>query len=103
MAKVRKVVGDQNSEELDVIRRCLHTVLVMLENLGTSLEAVVDINDLNNIGIGLNAAISSGLDSSATDYTGSELEIVGVDPTPKHPKRPQGGIGSIVDLDLNNL
>lgn len=104
MAKARNVVGDQNSEELDVLRRCVHTMLIMLENLGTDLEAAADFTDVNNIGIGLNAAISTGLDSAATDYTGSGLEIAGVNPTPKHPKRPQSAAaGALKDLDLNNL
>ncbi len=104
MAKARKVVGDQNSEELDVLRRCVHTMLIMLENLGTDLAAATLIGDVNDVGTGLQAAISSGLDSAATSYTGSGLEIAGVNPTPKHPKRPQSAAaGALKDLDPNNL
>ena len=103
MAKARKVVGDQNSQEIDVMRRALHTLMIMLENFGTDLSnATADIT-VTNLGAGLAAALSSGVDSSATNYTGSELPIEGVDPTPKHPARPQGGIGAVVDLDPNNL
>lgn len=101
MAKVRKVIGDQNSEELDQLRRCVHTLMIMLENLGTDLGAAADFTDVNNIGDGLNAAFVTGVDTAATDYTGSGLVVEGVDPTPKAPKRPT--VGKVVDMDPQNL
>jgi hypothetical protein len=101
MAKARRVVSDQNSEELDQLRRTVHTLMIMLENLGTSLGAAADFTDVNNIGDGLNAAFVTGVDSAATDYTGSELPIEGVIPTPKHPRRPN--VGKVEDLDPKDL
>ncbi len=101
MAKARKVVADQNSEELDQLRRCVHTMMIMLQNLGTDLAAAAAVANINNIGTGLEAAMSTGVDTAATDYTGSGLVIEGVDPTPKAPRRPS--VGKVVDLDLKNL
>lgn len=101
MAKARKVVGDQNSEELDQLRRCVHTLMIMLENLGTDLANATADSSVTNIGVGLAAALSTGVDSAATGYTGSGLNIEGVDPTPKAPRRPS--VGKVVDLDLSNL
>lgn len=101
MAKGRRVVGDQNSEELDQLRRTVHTLMIMLENLGTSLGAALDFTDVNNIGDGLNAAFVTGIDSAATDYTGSGLPVEGVIPTPKHPRRPT--VGKVDNLDQNDL
>lgn len=101
MAKARRVVGDQNSEEMDQVRRLLHTLLIMLENLGTDLENAAAVSNINNIGTGLAAAINTGVDSAATDYTGSELVVEGVIPSPKHPRRPN--VGKVEDIDPKDL
>ena len=101
MAKGRRVVADQNSEELDQLRRLCHTMLIMLENLGTDLEAAADVDAINDVGTGLQAAVSTGVDSAATNYTGSELAVEGVIPSPKHPRRPN--VGKVEDLDPKDL
>ena len=99
MAKARKVVADQNSEELDQLRRTVHTILLLLENAGnlggaattTPAETFQAIAD----------AISSGVDVDNGNYIGTGLVVEGVDPTPKHPRRPKGG--KVVDLDPSDL
>jgi hypothetical protein len=101
MAKGRRVVGDQNSEELDQLRRLVHTLLVMLRNAGDDLANATADASVTDIGAGLRDAIDSGVDSAATGYTGSGLAIEGVIPSPKHPRRPN--VGKIEDLDLRDL
>ena len=99
MAKARKVVADQNSEELDQLRRTVHSLMIILENVGTNLAAAIDPAD---VGTALEAAIATGVDSDTSGgYVPTGIEIVGVDPTPKHPRRPKGG--KIVDLDPSDL
>ncbi len=115
MAKARKVIGDQNSEEVDQLRRTVHTLMLMLENLGTMLttldntSAATIVTGMTEIGTGLNAALDNGLDADigGTLYVGATgLEIAGMRPSPQHPRRPrttQNARGTVVDLDPTDL
>jgi hypothetical protein len=67
MARARKVVSDQSSQEFDELRRNFNNLLLIIE--GTT--------DLTS----LKAAIVAGNDS----VTG--VDINGVRPTPTHPRR----------------
>ena len=102
MAKARKVVGDQNSEEMDQLRRAVHGILVLLENVGTALGAATADATVTDIGDGLAAAINTGTDADSASYTGSGVDVAGMEPTPKHPKRPTAS-GKLVDVDPKNL
>lgn len=110
MAKGRRVVGDQNSEELDQMRRALHTIMLMLENLGTMLQTLDNTNvgtivtGMTEIGAGLEAAFDDGQDDDigGTLYVGATgLPVEGVIPSPKHPRRPN--VGKVEDLDPADL
>ena len=114
MAKVRKVVGDQNSAEFDTLRRNFNTLLLMLENLGAMLQtldsttAVTVVAGMTEIGAGLEAAINDGADADITGtlYVNSTggLEIAGVEPTPKIPRGPRNtSAGALTDMDPTNL
>lgn len=70
MARARKVVADQNSQELDELRRQFNNLLAIIEN-AADLAAV-------------QTAIADGVDSAETGR-----EINGVRPTPTHPRRPR--------------
>jgi hypothetical protein len=69
MARARKVVSDQNSQELDELRRQFNNLLLIL-------EATTDFASMQ-------AAMVAGNDS----VTG--VDINGVRPTPLHPRRPR--------------
>jgi len=101
MAKGRRVVADQNSEELDSLRRLVHTMLLMLRNLGNELDGCANAAAINDVGAGLAAGIDAGLDADATGYVGTGLVVEGVIPSPKHPRRPS--VGKVEDLDPKSL
>jgi len=70
MARARKVVSDQNSQEFDELRRQFNNLLAIM-------EATTDFSTLQT-------AITAGVDAADT---GRELN--GVRPTPTHPRRPR--------------
>jgi hypothetical protein len=70
MARARKVVSDQNSQEFDELRRQFNNLLAILE-VAADLGAI-------------QTAIAAGVDTAATGR-----EINGVRPTPTHPRRPR--------------
>lgn len=67
MARARKVVADQNSQELDELRRQFNNLLLVIEN-AADLDAV-------------KTAIAEGGDGTR--------ELLGLRPTPTHPRRPK--------------
>jgi len=101
MAKGRKVVSDVSSEEVDALRRTVHTLMLVLRGFADDLSNAAAASNINNVGAGLRDAIDNGVDSAGTDYTGTNLLVEGVVPTPKHPKRRQSG--TVVDLDSQDL
>lgn len=78
MAKARKVVGDQNSAELDELRRQFNNLLVIIEKTATFAT--------------LQTAIANGVEAVTT-----KKEIVGVKPTPLHPRRPKNDTLIVLD------
>lgn len=101
MAKGRRVVGDQNSEELDQLRRCVHTLLLVLSSVATQIGDAANAAAISDIADGLANAIDTGVDSDVSGYTGTGLALEGVIPTPQHPRRPN--VGKVENLDPKNL
>ena len=100
MAKVQKVIGDQNSQEFDELRRSFNTLLAVLENLGANLVSATPVES----GGALQDALVSGVDDNPNTISNvvvTGLPIHGIDSTPKHPRR--AIVGKIVDLDLKKL
>jgi hypothetical protein len=68
MARARKVISDQSSQEFDELRRQFNNLLAIL---GATADFAA-----------LQVAIAAGTDAAATGR-----EINGVRPTPTHPRR----------------
>lgn len=81
MARARKVVSDVSSQEVDELRRQFNNLLVIIEN-------ATDLADLQ-------AAIAAGTDD------GTGREIVGVRPTPTHPRRARNTTTDAMGLDFD--
>lgn len=69
MARARKVVSDQNSQEFDELRRQFNNLLAIIEAVSVFAD--------------LQTAITDGVEAT----TGREIN--GVRPTPTHPRRPR--------------
>lgn len=89
MAKARHVIGDQNSAEFDALRRSFNSLLLVLEQLATEVDASTITT--TQVWTVLKAAINSGVDSSAAGgvsaHVGTGRQPVGVSPSPLHPAR----------------
>lgn len=86
--RVRRLVADQSSAEVDQLRRSLNALLLVLENLaGTSFTALADLQEAlaNTLAGGLDADFTTA--TNADSYVGTGVELVGLRPTPKHPSR----------------
>jgi hypothetical protein len=93
--RVRRLVSDKNSAEVDQLRRTVNALLLVLENLSTtSFTTVTDLQEA------LANTLATGVDSdyttpeSSDSYVGTGVELVGVRPTPKHPVRPGMAAGT---------
>ncbi len=84
-AKVRLVVGDQNSAELQALMRSWNSFLVILQNIAaeeaaattTAVEAAQALAD----------ALENGIDESNAPHVGTGRLVYGIRPTPTHPQR----------------
>jgi hypothetical protein len=94
MARAKEVVSDMHSQEFDQVRRSLHDLMLVLENVASEVDAgnitadeafTVLTTTLSN---GRDENIS-GVDGGGNNYTGTQREVVGVKPTPLHPERPK--------------
>lgn len=95
MARARTVIADTNSEEIDQMRRTMHGLLHMLESAEASLTAGATAEDVLNA---FADAVRTGTDDnpeSIANIAPSLREVVGVKPTPLHPRR-RGPADSIV-------
>ncbi len=105
MAKAREVVADQHSAELDEMRRSLHALLLVLENVANEVDNGSITADeaftalLTTLQAGLDSDIT-GVDGGGNDYAGTGLTVAGVKPSPLHPRRPRNT--DLVDLDKNS-
>ena len=95
MAKARLVVADQNSAELDQLRRSFNSLMVVLENCASEVDAGNITADeaftalATTLSTGTDATIAS-IDGGANTYTGTARELLGVKPTPLHPRQVRG-------------
>lgn len=106
MAKARKVIADQNSAEFDALRRSVHAILVVLQNVAGAVDAGDITADeaftvlYTTISAGLDADIAL-VDGGLNNYAGTNIAVEGIHPTPKHPRRPN--VGAVADIDQNDL
>jgi len=95
MARARKVVADTSSEEIDQMRRTLNNLLRVLETAGANIvagdtaEAVIQ-----SIGEGIAAGADTDPETTLASGAASGLELVGVKPTPLHPRR-RGAVATV--------
>ena len=102
MAFVRLVVGDQSSAEVDQLRRTSNALIQVLANLAdATFTTLADFQEA------LANTISTGVDgdfttvTSANSYVGTGLELVGLRPMNRHPRRP-GGVGQTVAMTVED-
>lgn len=84
-AKVRLVVGDQNSAELQALTRSFNSLLLILEN-AFALEAAGTTTSIQ-MAAGLSNALSTGKDTDVAPHVGTQRMVYGIRPTPTHPQR----------------
>jgi hypothetical protein len=85
MAKARVVVGDQNSAEFDALKRSFNSLLVVLEQIATEVDATT-LTAIQGF-TALKTALSTGVDSSAAPHVGTGRFVVGVKSSPVLPPR----------------
>lgn len=87
MAKVREIVADAPSREVEQLRKTVNALLLMLENLaGTSFTAVADLQEAleNSISTGVDGDFTTATNSDS--YVGTGVEIVGLKRSPDAPR-----------------
>lgn len=105
MARARSVVSDQSSAEFDELRKQFNGLLVVLENIATSVDAGSITADeaftvLKTVLNGGSDISQENVDGGSNDYVGTNREIVGVKATPQHPRRPRNE--NTVELDADS-
>jgi len=81
MARARSVVSDQNSQELDELRRQFNNLLLVLQRNAR------DEADATTTAVQAAEALATALEGGTDVDTGREIN--GVRPTPTHPRRPR--------------
>lgn len=101
MARARLVVADTNSEEIDQMRRTLNNLLVALEQAGANIVAgdTAEVV-LQSLGEGIAAGADTDPQTTLVSGTASGVELVGMKPTPLHPRR--RGLSKTVDMDASS-
>lgn len=84
-AKVRLVVGDQNSLELQALERSFNSLLLILQNIAA--EEAAATTSAVEAAAALSNALSTGKDTDTTNHTGTQRLVYGIRPTPTHPQR----------------
>ena len=84
-AKVRLVVGDQNSAELQALMRSWNSFLLVLQNIAA--EEAAGTTTAVQSALALSTALSTGIDISAAPHVGTGRMVYGIRPTPTHPQR----------------
>lgn len=91
MAKVRLVVGDTPSVEVDQLRRSMNALLLIIENVASQVSAG-DVTAEEGF-TALQAALSAGMDDDiegvgggSNNYVGTKVEVVGLRPMNRHPR-----------------
>lgn len=82
-AKVRLVKGDQNSAELEALRRSFNSLLLILQNIAAEQAAAT--TTAVQAAQALSDAIANGIDNTNAPHTGTGRLLYGIKPTPTHP------------------
>jgi len=98
MAKARRVIGDQNSAELDALKRSYNSLLVVLERVCEEVVATT-LTPAEGFEAILNA-LNTGVDSSGTPaaHVGTSRLVVGVASSPPIPPRSAESAGDLVEM-----
>lgn len=100
MAKAKVVVADQNSAEVDQLRKTVNALLVMLETAKDALPTPA--NRVEKVLASWADGIAIGKDSNPNSYSdavATNVEIVGLQVTPRHPDRPGNAVLGTLDKD----
>lgn len=97
MAKARIVVGDQNSAELDALKRSYNSLLVVLENIAQ--EASTAVTTPVQAFTAMFVALDTGRDSSAAPHVGTQRMVFGIRSQPNVPQRfPVDDVARLVEM-----
>jgi hypothetical protein len=98
MAKARVVVGDQNSAEFDALKRSYNSLLLILENIASEVDAAT-LTPAEGFSA-LLAALVAGVDVSGTPaaHVGTGRFLVGVKSTPPIPPRSAETVSTLVTM-----
>jgi hypothetical protein len=88
--KGKRVLADINSAEVDELRKSHHRLMLVLRNLCSLGAAAADLAELQAVLLAVADNFDSGVDADGTGYTGTNLPLAGVVPTPKSPAKPDG-------------
>lgn len=83
--RVTRVVSDNSSQEVDELRRQFNNLLLVLENVA-ALRVATTI-DAAETWTAIRDALQKGVDETNGSYVGTTRELLGVRPTPTHPRR----------------
>ena len=97
--RVREIVGDTQSAEIQQMRRSFNSLLRIIENVAT-LATATTITDLQ-AWEAIQDAIATGLDSDNSPYVGTGQELVGVRVTPTALRKAQAN-ARVVEDDLTD-
>jgi len=98
--KARLVVADQNSAELDALRRSFNSLLIILQNIAAE-EAATTISSVQ-AAAALSAALSTGIDLSSAPHVGTGRMVYGIHPTPTHPARQAEDVTKLETMDASS-
>lgn len=98
MAKARVVIADQNSAEVDALRRSFNSLIVVLENISAEVVAttLTPIQGFEALG----AALDTGRDASGTPapHVGTGRLVTGIKVTPAYPPRKAESASELVEM-----
>lgn len=84
-AKVRVIVGDQNSAELQALYRSFNSLILVLQNVAA--EEAAATTTAVQAAAALSNALSTGLDSDIGPHVGTQRLVYGIKASPNHPQR----------------
>lgn len=99
MAKARLVVGDQNSAELDAFKRSYNSLLLVLENVASEVDATT-ITTAEAFTV-LMHVLAGGVDDSGSGvaaHAPTNRFVVGIKSTPQIPPRSVESAASLVQM-----
>ncbi len=97
--RVREIVGDTQSAEIQQMRRSFNSLLRIIENVAT-LRVATTI-DAAETWLAIRDALVTGLDSDNSPYLGTGQEMVGIRVTPTARRKAQAN-ARVVEDDLTD-